>query len=146
MRYAVPRSYSLPSRSPAHQLACGVCCHPASIEARLARPAPTPLVSRGDFVRVVWFTPQCEWKLSSTTVAIVFVCGSRNVDEVGGIEEAVRMVTQSMNMPRCCAENILLCHPRKKHGSSHDLCRALQQQLMGSQRHQPPTPPDHQEV
>ena len=51
------------------------------------------------------------------------------------LKKLIRMVTQSMNMPRCCAENILLCHLRKKHGPSRDLCRALQQQLMGSQRH-----------
>ena len=47
-----------------------------------------PLVFRGDFVRVFWFAPQCERKLSSTIVAIAFACGSRNVDEKGGIEEA----------------------------------------------------------
>ena len=144
MRYAAPRSYSLPSRNPAHQLACGACCHPASVEARLARPAPMPLVFRGDLVRVVWFAPQCEQKLSSTIVAIAFVCGSRNVDENGGIEADTN--GNSVN-EHACAENILLCHPRKKHGPSHDLCRALQQlRLMRSQRHQPLTPPDHQEV
>ena len=70
MRYAVPRLYSLPSRNPARQLACGAHCHPASVE---ARPAPTPLVSRDDFVRVVLFAPQRERKLSATIVVIASV-------------------------------------------------------------------------
>ena len=37
--YAVPRSYSPPSRDPAH-LARGARCHQASVKARLAKPGP----------------------------------------------------------------------------------------------------------